>query len=110
MARRARLQYVFTEDYELDQFRELLGVPKGKLKLFGNLNKQAIQPAVAEINGLSSYGVKVMPIKTGRRVTGLRVGWWLEEAHELHEVEAELRRHSACRRARLEGTVETALG
>ena len=107
VARRARLQFVFSQDYDLEEFRELLGVAKDKLTLFGNLNKQAIQPAVSEINGLSRYGVKVIPIKAGRRVTGLKVGWWLKEDHELAEVEAELRRHSAGRRARLEGSVET---
>jgi len=107
VARRARLNFVFSQDFKLAEFRELIGVPKGKLSLFGNLNKHAIQPAVAEINGLSSYGVKIVPTKTGRRVTSLKVGWWLKEAHELAEVEAELRRHSAGRRARLEGAVQT---
>lgn len=107
VARRARLQFVFSQDYNLEEFRELLGVAKDKLIPFGNLNKQAVRPAVAEINGLSRYGVKVIPIKTGRQVTGLKIGWWLKEDHELAKVEAELRRHSAGRRARLEGSVET---
>lgn len=107
VARRARLNFVFSENFELDKFRELLGVPKGKLTIFGNLNKYAIQPALAEINGLSNYGVKILPIKTGRRVTSVKIGWWLKEPHEIAEVDAELRRHSAGRKARLAGTVES---
>lgn len=109
VAKRARLNFVFSEDFTLERFRELLGVPEGKLRSFGNLNKYAIQPAVSEINGLSTYGVKVIPIKTSRRVTSVKVGWWLKDDHELAAVDAELKRHSAGRRARITGTVATTL-
>jgi len=106
VARRARLNFVFSEEFELEKFRKLLGVPKGKLKPFGNFNKYAIQQALTEINGLSSFGVKVEPIKKGRRVTGVKVAWWWKEPHELAEVDAELKRHSAGRKARISGEVD----
>lgn len=106
IARRVRLNYVFHEDFALDRFRDLLGVPEGKLITFGNLNNRAIKPAVDEINALSGYSVMVIPQKDGRRVTGVRVGWWQKQPHEMAAVIAELGRHSAGRRARLTGTVE----
>ena len=45
VARRARLRHKFSEEMSLEEFRELLGVPLGKLTTFGNLNEYAIKPA-----------------------------------------------------------------
>ena len=106
IARRVRLDYVFHEDFSINRFRELLGVPKGKLTTFGNLNNRAIRPAVTEINALSGYSVMITPLKEGRRVTSVRVGWWQKEPHEMAAVMAELGRHSAGRKARIKGVVD----
>ncbi len=106
IARRARLKYKFSEEFSLDEFRDLLGVAKDKLTTFGNLNQYAIKPAVNEINALATFGVKVMPIKTGRKVKGVHVGWWQKDITELKACFAELQRHKSGRRARIEGKVE----
>lgn len=106
VARRARLKHKFSEKFTLEEFRDLLGVPKGKLSTFGNLNKYAIKPAVAEINALATFGVQIMPTKTGRKVTGCLVGWWLKDEEELRDAFTELQRHRVGRKARIEGTVE----
>lgn len=106
VARRARLKHKFSEKFTLEEFRDLLGVPKGKLSTFGNLNKYAIKPAVTEINALATFGVQIMPTKTGRKVTGCLVGWWLKDEEELRNAFTELQRHRAGRKARIEGTVE----
>lgn len=107
IARRVRLDYVFHEDFTLDRFRNLLGVPDGKLTTFGNLNSRAIRPAVKEINALSAYSVKIIPQKKSRQVIGVRIGWWHKEPHEMAAVMTELSRHSAGRKARMNNTVET---
>lgn len=107
IARRARLQFVFSEEFSLEAFRDLLGVAKGKLTTYGNLNNRAIKPAIAEVNAYASFGVKVVPIKSGRKVSGVHVGWWQKEDEELRETFMEVARHSAGRKARLSGTVET---
>lgn len=107
IARRARLQFVFSEEFSLEAFRNLLGVPKGKLTTYGNLNNRAIKPAIVEVNAYASFGVKVTPIKSGRKVAGVHVGWWQKEDEELRETFTEIKRHSAGRKARLTGTVET---
>ena len=106
IARRARLQNVFSEVFSIEAFRELLGVPEGKLTTYGNLNLKAIKPAVTEINAMAAFGVKVLPIKQGRKVVAVRVGWWRKEVKELKAAFAEVRRPKIGRKARIGGTVE----
>jgi len=106
VARRVRLQHVFTEHFELDDFRELLGVEPGKLKTYGNLNQYAIKPALLEVNALSDFTVTVMPQKTGRRVTGVLIGWGAKDIEGRKEAYAELQRPRVGRKARITGSVE----
>jgi hypothetical protein len=94
------------EDFALGEFRELLGVPRGKLPLWGNLYQRALCPALREVNALSDFSIELDPLKTGRRVTGVRLRWARKEQAEVSGVLAELRRPKLGRRARLEGTVE----
>ena len=69
---RVRMQEKFT----VAEFRELLGVPKGKLTTFSNLNARAIKPAVLKINALGDLGVKVEGLKYGRKnVRDIRMHW-----------------------------------
>lgn len=110
VARRARLKHKFSERFTLEKFRDLIGVPAGKLSSFGNLNKFAIKPAVVEINALATFGVQITPIKTGRKVTGFELGWWLKDNDELREAFSELQRHRSGRKARIDGTVEDVKG
>lgn len=93
-------------EYTLDEFRDLLGVPPGRYKTFGELNKHVIKPAVTEVNALASFGVSILPIKQGKRVTKIRVGWWTKEAEALRDAFDELQRSKVGRRARITGTVE----
>lgn len=104
IARRARLRHKFSEEMNLEEFRDLLGAPMGKLTTFGNLNQYAIKPAIAEINALATFGVMVRPVKSGRRVTGVTIAWWMKSYDELRQAFAEVRRHSAGRKARIAGT------
>ena len=104
VARRSRLRHKFSEEMSLEEFRELLGVPLGKLTTFGNLNEYAIKPAITEINALASFGVTVRPVKSGRRVTGIKFAWWMKSYEEVRQAFTEVRRHSAGRKARISGT------
>ncbi len=64
------------EKFTVAEFRELLGVPKGKLTTFSNLNARAIKPAVLKINALEDLGVKVEGLKYGRKkVRDIRMHW-----------------------------------
>ena len=106
LARRVRLKSKFFEDLDLEAFRELLGVPPDKLATFSNLKLRAITPAVDEINALSSFGCQIEPLKTGRKVTHVRVHWWRKDIDGLKEAYAELQRPKVGRKARMSGEIE----
>ncbi|WP_316016084.1 replication initiation protein [Roseobacter sp. HKCCA0434] len=106
VARRVRLKHVMTERFSLEDFREILGVEPGKLKTFGNLNQYAIKPALVEVNALSDVTVTVMPEKTGRRVTGVLIGWEAKDVEGRKAAYQELQRPKVGRKARITGTVE----
>lgn len=104
--KRGNLTAMTHEEFSLREFRELLGIPKGKLPLWGNLYQRAIAPAVKEVTALSDYEVTVEPVKTGRKVTGVRLLWTRKDSESVHRVWNELQRPRLGRKARLSGTVE----
>jgi len=106
-ARRVRLQHKMTETLSLAELRDLLGVEKDKLVPFKNLNKFAIQPAVTEVNAISPWSVSILPIKDGKKVTGVIYGWSVKDTTGQKAAYAELQRHRTGRKQRLDGTVET---
>jgi len=66
--------------FSIAEFRELLGVPKGKLTTFSNLNERAIKPAVLKINALGDLGVKVEGLKYGcKNVRDIRMHWYKKD-------------------------------
>ena len=109
LSRRVRLKSKFSEVFELDVFRELLGVPAGKLNTYSNLKLRAITPAVAEVNAIASFGCQIDPIKTSRKVTAVRVSWWQKDVPELKKAYAELQRPKVGRKARIAGLDEHVL-
>lgn len=106
IARRERLQYIFHEEFSLEAFREALGVPKNKLSTYGNLHKRAIQPALTEINAFAGFAAKVQPVKSGRKVVGLKLAWWRKNDEEIDKAWRLVRQHSSVRRATVNGTAE----
>lgn len=106
IAQLSNLSHKVRQDYTLDEFRDLLGVPPGRYRSFGELNKHVVKPAVAEVNGLASFGISVLPIKRGKRVVTVRVGWWPKDNAQLQESWQELQRPKVGRRARVSGLAE----
>lgn len=104
--KRRNMQFRWTEIFDVNELRELLGVRQGELTSFGNLNAWCLKPAAQEVNGLADFGVAFRPIRTGRKVTAVQLAWWRKNDDELKTAFAEIRRHRAGRRARLEGSVE----
>jgi hypothetical protein len=105
--KRGNLSLKSQEDFEIGEFRELLGVPRGKLPLWGNLQQRALLPALREVNALSDFTVEIEPLKAGRKVGRVRLSWSRKAQAEVSGVLAELKRPKVGRRARIEGTVET---
>ena len=83
IAKRIGLRHVFYADFETDELRDYLGVPNGKLVPFAALRRKAIEPAVAEVNALAPFSCSVEVAEThGRKVTQLRVSWWVKSDDE----------------------------
>lgn len=95
------------QDMTLDEFRDLLGVEEGRYAAFGALNKHVIKQTVLELNALASFSVTVIPAKSGKKVTHIRIGWWQKEKEELDAAWREVHRSKVGRRARISGTAAT---
>ena len=65
IAARINLSHIWQEEFSVQDLRELLGVPDGKLERTPNLLRWVIKPAEIEVNGLAHFGVKLEPIRTG---------------------------------------------
>lgn len=95
-----------SQAFTLDEFRDMLGVQPGRYKTFGELNKHVLQPAVAEVNALAPFSISVLPIKQGKRVASVLIGWTRKDSTALREAFDEVQRPRVGRRARINGTVE----
>lgn len=95
------------QDLTLDEFRDLLGVEEGKYAAFGALNKHVVKPTVLELNALASFGLTIVPVKTGKKVSHIRIGWWPKEKDELEAAWCEVHRSKVGRKARISGTATT---
>lgn len=93
VALRARLNYVHNEEISLKQLREqFLCVPKKRLPAFGSLRQSALDPAVAEINKIAHFNVSYIPMKQGRKVTGVNLFWYPKDEAQMKEQYQELQR------------------
>ena len=98
------LSHVSSQTFTVAELRALLGVEKGKMVRFADLNRRAIQPALAEISQLSRFTLTATPKKIGRTVARVEIAWAVKP--DLSAAKAEVTRHSAGRQARRDGTVE----
>ena len=104
--KRGNLRHRSEEVFTLDQLRGVLGVPRGKLTEWANLNNRAIKPAVAEVSALSDYMVEMEPMKSGRRVTSVRLRWWRKDGQGEAERARAMQFSSVGRRAKAEARTE----
>lgn len=94
------------EKIPLAELRGFLGVPRGKLLSWSNLNNRALTPAVAEVSALSDFIVEAEPIRKGRAIVAVRVSWWPKDGEGIQQVATELTHSKVGRKARISGTVE----
>ena len=105
--KRGNLSMRFAENFQLTEIRELLGIPKGKLPLWGNLYQRALEPAAREVSALSDFMVEITPIKDGRKVTGCQLTWHRKDSEGLGHAARELEHSKVGRKARIDGKVES---
>jgi hypothetical protein len=96
------------ETFPVDRFRELMGVPPGKLLRGNHLVERVLDIAELEVNGLSDCSVKIEPVRRNPRasITAVTVTWWRKEGEAYRDTLRELARPKVGRMARLKGTVE----
>lgn len=99
------------EQFSIDRFRDLLGVPPGKLTRGPDFERRVIQPALLEVNGLSDVAVQVELVRAHARapITAVALGWWRKQGDDFRAAFAERQRSKLGRMARLRGQVETAV-
>lgn len=99
------------EAFSLERFRDLLGVPPGKLLRGPDFARFVIQPALLEVNGLSDMGVDISIQRRGRfaPIDGVTLAWWRKQGDEFRAAMQERNRSKVGRMARLRGRVEAAV-
>jgi hypothetical protein len=105
---RTGLKHKAFVDIPIDRFRDLLGVPEGKLLRGPDFRRFCLEPAVLEVNGLSDYGVKVELKRAHARapVSEVRITWWEKKGDEFRAAHRERQMSKVGRLARLKGQTE----
>lgn len=85
----------------VEELREIIGIEDGKYPRFSEINRHILRPVIQELNALASFGVAVTPVKTGRKITHVRIHWWRKDVPELRKAWEELQRSRAGRKARI---------
>lgn len=94
------------EEFTVEEFRALLGVPEGKLDRYADFNKHCLKPALEEVNHLTDFEVSVLAIKKGRTVEKLALGWMKKSPKALQRAYDEREKSRIGRQARWRGSVE----
>lgn len=100
VARRANMRFKFTEEFTIDELREVLGIERGKLTEQRNFKNVALDPALKEVNEISPYQVSIVPKKERRRIVGYTMGWNKKPVSELRRSHAALEREFELRKRR----------
>ena len=94
------------EEFTVDAFRGMIGVPEGKLERFADFNKYCLKPALEEVNHLTDFHVEISAIKKGRAVEKLFMTWLKKRPEELRQAHEEREKSRVGRRARWHSKVE----
>jgi len=94
------------EEFTVDEFRALLGVPEDKLDRYADFNKHCLKPALEEVNHLTDFEVSVIAIKKGRTVEKLGMSWIKKSPKALQRAYDEREKSRVGRQARWRGSVE----
>ena len=81
--------YSFEEEFELDEFRYIMGV-SGKYKKFGQLKEFVIDKAIAEINEHTNFNVSIEYRKVGRSFVSLTLSFHKKSLAKLEDKKGSL--------------------
>lgn len=97
-------------ELDIDTLRKLLNVPEGAYKDFGILRTRTIDRGIAEVNQLAPFRVTMPEEKMkrkGRKVEAVTLDFLAKDEEEAADTYLERERHSAGRRARRIGAVDS---
>lgn len=97
-------------ELDIDTLRKLMNVPEGAYKDFGILRTRTIDRAISEVNQLAPFRVSMPEDKMkrkGRKIEAVTLDFDAKDEEEAAETYLERERHSAGRRARRIGKVDT---
>ena len=109
IALRSGLDHKTAETFPLEELRDRLGVPVGKLEEWFDFRRFALEAAIAEVNHLAGFTVSYEPVKRGRSVAAVKLSWGEKSPPERKATKRELDGHKAGRKARRAGTVESVI-
>jgi hypothetical protein len=101
------LDYVTSKTFTVQEMRAVLGVSEGKLSRWTHLYRDALKPAIAEINQTSRLTLTATPHKIGRTVASVEIAWKDKPLEGRKGARRELDRSKVGRKARRNGTAET---
>lgn len=99
------LDRVESKEFTVHELRATMGIPEGKVARFANLNRDVLQPAIAEINQISRLTLTATPKKVGRTIVSVEIGW--KSKSDPTSAKRELEASKVGRKVRREGTAET---
>lgn len=101
------------ETFPLDKFRDLVGVPPGKLERGSNFVLRVLKPAALEINALADVSVTLDVKRKGGRpngaITHVTMAWCRKQGDEYRAALQELNRPKFGRKERLKNIAESIL-
>src|SRR4051794_19515308 len=68
LQKRVNLSHVWEQEFALDDFRKLMGVPDSKLMRGNDLMAYCVRPAVLKVNALADNGVALEPLRRGKAI------------------------------------------
>ena len=100
LAKRVNLEFKQFEDFDLETLRSILGVSHGKLTSWNHLRDRCLQRAVDEVNLLTDIGCAFQIIKSGRRISTVRLLWWGKDLSAQKEAMKAREAHSVVRKSK----------
>lgn len=107
IASMVNLNHVSSKSFTVSELRAVLGVADGRLVRWTHLNRDALLPAIAEINQTSRMTLTATPRKVGRTVVGVTIAWQEKDHDQRQGAKRELDHSKVGRKARREGAAET---
>lgn len=85
---------------DVQEFRRQLGVPDGKYDNWFDLRRKVLLPAMAEIEQLAHFSVAVTEKRQGRKITHVKLGFWVKSEDDINAAADELGKSRVGRKTR----------